>query len=221
MRDLVRAQTVFGDLDVRYWQAPFKLPRPPESIPAAAYVHLLQNTGFRNFDEIAVLSAAWRAVYEAVRPDLIVFEHSPMALLAARGYDARRVVCGSGFFCPPAGLTLPTLRTRIDVDLELVRQDEEQVLSLANRLLESQQQPPLGTLGDLYHDVDDTFLTTLAELDHFGPREDTRYWGVAPFAAGEPFQWPTGTGPRIYSYLRPSQVLEPLCNCSPTGVFQR
>src|SRR5688572_19015632 len=171
LRDLSGAQGVFARTGVCYLQAPIHH-RPPRTglRRTLNFAHLLFNVGFADDHTLLGLASAWRNLYRLVRPDLIVFDHSPAALLASRGGPARRIVIGSGFCCPPDHDPMPSLRPWAAVDGERLRADERPILDRVNRLLAFWKQPPLTRLGQLYSDVDDTFLTTFAELDHFPGR---------------------------------------------------
>jgi hypothetical protein len=170
---------------------------------------LLQQSAFGEFCEFRAQVSAWRTIFDLVRPDLLVCDHSPTALLAARGYSFKRAIVGSGFFCPPPGPPLPAFAGQ---SAEETFAHEAKLVDHVNRVLRSFKAPPLEFLGQLYSEIDEIALTTFAELDHFGPREGTRYWGAWPSGIGERdgFDWPTGEGPKVYGYLKPFKALEAL-----------
>src|SRR5688572_18743760 len=103
-----------------------------------------------------------------VRPDVLVLDYSPLALLAARAMPPtmKQVVTGLGFFCPPDISPFPSLPGR-GTNPAGVALDEQRVLARANRLLLHWKLPPLQRLGQLFGEVDATFLQTFPELDHY------------------------------------------------------
>src|SRR5215207_9183305 len=83
LRDLSKAPAVFGPGVVRFLQAPYKSSPPRiEMRRPKTMAHIFHNTGFADVDELAALCEAWRGLFDLVRPDLILCDHSPTALLA-------------------------------------------------------------------------------------------------------------------------------------------
>ena len=150
-------------------------------------------------------------MFELIRPDLIVFDHSPTAMLASRGLTARRVAIGSGFGVPTDVHPLPNLRAWEPADPAKLLADELVVLERMNGVLRLWHQPPLSRIGQKYSDVDDTFLLTFRELDHYPDRPaSTRYRGAWIKAEGASPLWPdlhrssgVGAGRRLFGYLKP------------------
>lgn len=101
LRNLAGAASVFGRAGVSFLPAPFKSSGRAYFRPTLNFAHILANVGWGDFAELFGLACAWRNVIRLVRPDLMVCDHSPTALLASRGLGVRRVVIGSGFLCPP------------------------------------------------------------------------------------------------------------------------
>jgi hypothetical protein len=131
---------------------------------------------------------------ELAEPDLIVCDHSPTALLAARGLPARKAIIGTGFFCPPDECPMGDMRHWLPKAEERLRQDEEHVLANANGVLAAWGQPPLEQLSRLFCDVDETFLVTLPELDHFPGRGVRARPAFAPGSPSPPAPLPVGEG---------------------------
>ena len=220
LRDLDRAGAIYASAGVWFLQAPIWLsgaalfPRP------VTYAQVLGNCGFGSNAALFARACAWRNLIKMVAPDLVIFDHAPTALLASRGLPKvpLRALIGSGFCCPPddADGDTPWAVVRPEevaaADLERLREDDAQVLARCNWVLAKWGQPPLDGLGQLYSEVDENFLTTFPELDHFPQRSSTggraargtRYWGpvITQCPGGEPPQWPDRPGPRVLVYLK-------------------
>jgi hypothetical protein len=204
LKDVSRAQTVLPRKRVRCVQAPvFSGTNRGAIEPLMTFAHILHNVGFCDRQVLLNLTDAWKALFELVKPDAIVFDHSPTALLASRGMDVKKVVVGSGFFCPPDQHPLPNLRSWINADLDALLEDEIAVLRSMNSVLAAQDQPPLERVTQMYGEVDEVLLTTFAELDHYGSRRDGRYWGAWTKVEGVAPEWPAGSNKRIFAYLKP------------------
>ena len=213
VRDLVHADQVFQGTGIAYFQAPTKVSacktrfNPPET-----FAHILHNCGFSTAAELRGMASAWKALYEALSPDIILADHSPTALLAARGASAKVVQFGTGFCSPPDRYPLPQLRrSKTRTDQQLL-EDENHLLQVVNEVLQSFGQHHLQRVSQLYGDTDDNILTTFPELDHFGARENQRYWGPLPSNLGRAPLWPKGKGPKVLAYLKSFPALPAVLN---------
>lgn len=203
-RDVTTAQKVFKDIAVTHLQAPCLMGKPANVIAnPRSFTHILHNTGFGSDSQLTSLVVSWRNLIELVSPDLVICEHAPSALLASRWCPVRRIVVGTGFSLPPDVAPLPDLRPWTDVGPFDLVGDERKILDQVNRLLSQDGLPTLSRLGNLYGDVDDSFLMTYPELDHHPNRPITTYRGVMPPSGGATVEWPDGQGPRIFAYLKP------------------
>jgi len=203
LRDLSNARQVLSGLPISYLQAPLKTRRDNDRVRhPRSFAHVLHNTGFGRIEELRAMASAWRHLIELTQPDMVVCEHSPMALLAARGIPVRRVVVGTGFSCPPDVSPLPDLRSWLGNDPETLRHDEDVVLRHANAVLQDWGETPLERISRLYHPADETFLFTFKELDNYASSERTEYWGPVPNIRGSSPVWPDLPGKRVYAYLK-------------------
>jgi UDP:flavonoid glycosyltransferase YjiC (YdhE family) len=212
VRDLSRVDEIFAGTGISFMPAPI-IPRqgPGLAEPTLGFAHILGQSGFADERKVAALFAAWNTIFDCVRPDLVVADHSPTALLASRGRPIRRVNIGVGFFCPPDAFPLPiwassgsttTASSEVRYEQELTGQ--------VNRLLEAHRRPKVQRLAQLFHEIDEVVLATYREFDHFGVRPNLRYWGHWPFTPGVEPVWPAGSGPKVYAYLKPFPRLEEL-----------
>jgi len=202
-RDLSRVGAALDEIGVDYVQAPLKLPGGTHAIKTLrSFPHILHNAGFGDVRELHTLSRAWRNLYEFVRPDFVLFDHSPVALLAARPYGFGRATIGTGFCCPPDESPCRDLRSWLPNADEQLYRDERRVLDNVNCLLEDWRLAPLDRVTQLVSQVDETFLCTFPELDHYPGRESATYWGVWSDEGGKPPVWPQGDGKQIFAYVR-------------------
>ena len=86
LRELSRAAGLLDNSGITVLQSPYKPPASQNSIATPrTFAHVLWNAGFGDPSELQVLTEAWGNLLDSVKPDLIVFDHAPTALLAARG----------------------------------------------------------------------------------------------------------------------------------------
>ena len=216
-RQLHRATEVLGDLAVTYLPAPFKQDTVNADQSAfLGYSHLLARQCFSGVDELAMYVRAWRAIFDLVRPDLVVYEHSPTALIASRSYGFRKLLIGTGFFIPPLPMSpdapfapFPTTPVTADAQGGLCA-DDKVVLEVINRALSKLGTDGFPSLADIFAQADQQLLMTWPELDPFGPRSGAAYVGCARPLARQAPQWPSGPGPKVFAYLQNMVALEPL-----------
>lgn len=136
-RDLSRVARIFGRLEVRCFQAPVKTTRAENRVETPrSFAHILHNGGYGDDVELRGLAEAWWNLFEAVRPGLLLCDHSPTALLAAAGMGFRTATPGTGLCCTPGSDPFPDFRLWLP-DEDQRRRDEDAVLGRVNRLLES------------------------------------------------------------------------------------
>lgn len=207
-RDVATAAQVLQDTGARVLAAPILLGQPPLYYQKPLnFAQILHNIGFHETASLAGRVGAWCSLFDLVRPDLLIVDHSPTALLASHALGIRRMVLGSGFLVPPRSAPFPNMRDWMRVDQGRLLQQEKLVLDTANRVLGELSRPALGQLHELYQ-VEATRLTTFAELDHYYPRDPGLYLGVGYPGAGLEPEWPALPGKRIFAYLKRTKYLD-------------
>jgi len=211
VQDVVQARRVFLDQRVAV------LPAPTTNVPAfeqiklpRSFAHVLHNTGFGNRDSINAVVRSWISLFDMVQPDLVVCDHSPMALLASRAITTKRVTIGTGFCCPSPTSLFRDLRPELPLEPGHLAQEEEALLQNANAVLASLNATKIECLADLYAEVDAPILTTFAELDHYSDRGRTEYWGTWSEVGGQKCIWPQGEGKRVFAYISPFRAFPAL-----------
>jgi hypothetical protein len=215
LRDLSRVEKFFKGTNVSLLQAPVAWPVSKEDrLPAAdTYAKILTMSGFMAAPAISGRLAAWSSIYQMVAPDLIVFDFSPTAMLAARKFPSKRLAIGTGFHLPPRTEPIPDICWHLEKrpDARHVIQFEQRVLQLSNEAALRNGIEPLDRLCDLF-EADATIFRTFRELDHYPEREAAEYWGVSRAPPGISPDWPEGHGPKIFAYLKRFESMPALLN---------
>jgi UDP:flavonoid glycosyltransferase YjiC (YdhE family) len=204
LRELPRAEAVIGRHGITMLQAPIwqgELLDPPQ--PPVSYAEILFFFGYLDASRLTAMIRAWTALISLVEPDLIIADHAPTALIAARALGIPRTTMGAGFFLPPIKSPFPNMRPWLNVSSERLMQSDQRALRTINAALQTLSFPPLARLSDLF-ECARHFLTTLPELDHYGARGSVDYFGpiLGPEGGAVP-EWPQGRGPRVFAYLKP------------------
>jgi hypothetical protein len=206
-RDLSQVRNVFGNIKITLLAAPWNSRRGRKIEPVATYADLLFNTGFGNASALAAHVDAWHSLFALVRPDLMICDHSPTALLAARGGSFSVATVGTGFCTPIDESPLRLLREVPPEQRADVYTREQQVLDVMNAVLQKHSLPALHRVTECYRTAVKRFLMTFTELDHFVGRANGDYRGAWPFAwDGQPLpQNRKDFG--VFAYLKPFPAL--------------
>lgn len=215
IRELMGAQKLLGPHGFPWYQAPLWLGRVTNLPPPVGYAEMLMRFGYLEPGALEGICRAWRNQIELLRPDLLVLEHAPTALLASRGLGLPRVQLGTGFTVPPASVPLPPFNWWSSARPERLEDSEQHALATANAVLKSLGEPAMAQLAGLF-DTQARLLCSVPELDHYGSREQGEFVGpIYSIGQGAPATWPSGGGARIFAYVKPGyagfeQVLQAL-----------
>lgn len=203
LRDVTRAESIVGSFP--FVQAPMWPGRPAGSslVSPCSYPEIMQQYGYAEREGLLAMVKAWRQIFEWTAADAVVFDHAPTALLAARGRRLVRALYGVGFSSPPRRSPLPSFRVWQDVPVQRLQSSESLVLSTVNWVLGKLHEEPVAALHELFA-VDDDFLCTFPELDHYRDRQEGHYCGPVFHAehASVP-EWPSAGTRKVCIYIRP------------------
>ena len=85
VRDLSDTETVFGALRFTLLQAPVWNAHVQGLPVSVGYAETLLQFGYYDADSLTGIVRGWRSLLDLLRPDLVVFDHAPTALLATHG----------------------------------------------------------------------------------------------------------------------------------------
>jgi len=205
MKNVIDAGKILGQHEIKVLQAPVWQVKIKKRENTFNYAETLFNQGYLVDGALSTMVKSWRNLYDFMRPDLLIADHAPSALIAARGTAIRTALFGTGFCAPPRQNPMPSIIPWSSLPLRLFEKSEKEAVRVINQVLAEQGAPVLTSLADLFA-VDENILATFEELDHYQTREAAKYWGpLMNLPEGERPVWPvTAHNKKIFCYLKPT-----------------
>ena len=170
--------------------------------------NLLRN-GYHHRESLAQHLLAWRGLIQALKPDRLIAEHAPTALLATRATGLPRVAMGTGFSLPPPASPMPGLAPWFSLPPNRLQEHETTFLETVNPALAAAGMASLGQVAEIFAETIPC-LCTWAEFDHYPARADAAYLGpVIHSAEGCEPLWPAAGRQNGFVYLRAGHRLFP------------
>lgn len=210
VRELHHAPRMMIEGDIPILQAPLWLPTVqglPE--PPLNYAEILLRFGYHDAQSLSGVVSAWRNLLMLYQADVLIASHAPTALLAARSLGLPAASLGTGFSIPPRVSPTPNMRYWVNVPAERLNSGDAVVLGTMNAVLQASGKPAMTSVSELFN-VQEQFLCTLPELDHYPNRANSnaktlRYWGaVYDTQMGQEAAWKDNDAKRVLVYLEPS-----------------
>ena len=222
VRNLSRVHEIYNGVPVHLRQAPFQQGALVHYPQVSHFEQILVNVGFHKVPALTAHCLAWRGLFDDIHPDLVLFDHSPTALLAARGLGFKKIVIGSGFTVPPAQWPFASLRLSDGPDAEAQAatavEARELLLTSMNQVNEYFGAAKMADVAELYQ-AQAHWLQTFRELDPYAPHRTTEIYGyLQGNVAGVDPEWPVQGEGRIFVYLaQGSEVAKVLTALGRTG----
>lgn len=209
LRDLSRAHQRLGAEGFASLQSPVWLPQLANPPALGSYTAVLAAAGWLDATGLAGLLTGWRRLVDLVRPDWLVCDHAPTALLASRGLGLRVHAVGNSFEVPPLGPAgapqFPPMAFWDPAQPARCAGQDDLLRDSANRALGLLGDAPMARLTDLFDGVN-RVIVSVPELAHYdGYAPGTEF--VGPSFVGDKGAapvWPDGRGPRVFAYLAPT-----------------
>lgn len=203
LKDLSRAYPFFCTTNATLMQAPVWLPKVTMQRPIACLADTMLCMGYLEADALDCLVQAWENLINSVKPDLVIFDYAPTAMLALRHTKIPKILIGTGFADPVPGRPIADWRPYSQDD-GLIGRQEQRVLQQVNTVLERRKQPALARLADLF-EVDRVVISTFPELDLYPDRTNADYCtGPTAKLVEKPIHFNSADRPRILAYLKPA-----------------
>ncbi|MGV8933458.1 MAG: glycosyltransferase [Gallionellaceae bacterium] len=204
VKDTRIATELLAPHSFEFVQAPLPQTRARLLRPPANYAELLLAEGWG--DQLSLIGrvSTWQSLFKLIKPDTLIADHAPTALLAAHIAGLPSLAFGNGFEIPPQVTPMPSIRPWENIEPARFEQSEKFVLEQINAVSTALGSKQLNCLLDLFPSK--SVLATFAELDHYGERNNVTYAGsVHGFEYAEKVLWKKSHGPKILAYLRLDQ----------------
>lgn len=179
----------------------FQAPSPqfiPQQRELYSYADILAYIGYLDAPVLAHYVASWCELIEHIRPDTIIVDHAPTALLAARVLNIPTASLDIGFTRPPNDETFSYYFAERSAPHGKI---DQQILTVVNQVMNNFKAPLLNRSTEIVA-TNQPFLCSFEETDHYGPRTNTTYVGnLFSDDTGQHFDWPTTSEQNIFVYL--------------------
>lgn len=141
------------------------------------YSQIMTFLGFSNEQACLNLVSSWRDSLQLLNADMIVADHAPAAIIASQTLNIKRCMIGTGFFSPPRVDKTPAFSLFNNVPENKIAELDNYLVKVANYTLTHFKQQPITKVAELFS-VEEDFLCTFPELDHYTNRKNQEYWGA-------------------------------------------
>jgi len=220
--DLSAAFEIPEFFDLAFFQGPvyrdFTHEEDKQRTKLLSYSSVLRANGYESVFTLAPLLRGWLHLLATLKADIVVAEHAPTAVLAAKLLKIPCIMTGTGFSVPPLLAPMKSIAPWVKVD--------DNDLLMEDRLLVQTVNDAIKELGFGDVEVESAkdiishaaqWIVSIPELDHYtGRRQPYVVKWTDSKKRAEP-RWPAGSGDRIFVYLdAKSPYLKPLLSHAPT-----
>lgn len=203
VRDTHGAAELLLPAGLEFVQAPLPFSKSRLSRPAANYPELLLGEGFADPSALAGRVASWRSLMHLAKTDIVLADHAPTALLAARISGVPHLAIGNGFTLPPDVSPLPSIRPWEDIPTSRLIAAGTAVDEAISRVAKRLGYCLPITLRNLFGPQD--LLDTFIELDHYSERGPINAIGpIFSIEGARKVEWRETGSRKIFAYLRPN-----------------
>ncbi|MFA5631179.1 MAG: nucleotide disphospho-sugar-binding domain-containing protein [Porticoccaceae bacterium] len=210
-KELQNIGTVMRGYPITVFQAPYLHRQPRKIYPQLMSYSQLILQRFETVDELEILCRAWDGIFGEVKPDLVIYDFAPSAMIASLHRPWQKWITGNGFLVPRTDLPYLGLFPRVpktpDNEHQL-RHGDARLLTTVNAVLARRGLSAIADVRDIITRSDRRLLLTLPELDHGGVRQAEEYLGVAKQLPGREAVWPAYGDCRVFAYLAAFPMLE-------------
>ena len=193
-RDVEKANYAFPGKRVKIEQSPaWTLNKTGFSLN---YAQNLWGNGYWDEEQLGFHFKWWSARLKTLKPDFVLADYSPTAILAAMSLDMPRGAFGTGFTLPPTAEPMPCLHPWFEIPAAALSGSEKTLLDAIKKFV-----PSVKSISGIFQGAE-RFLVVFPEMDHFECRQSEIYFGpVLESASDGELTWPDAAGCRVFIYL--------------------
>lgn len=204
LKDLSSASKIDWPANVTFIQAPIWLRSNKLAPKASSYAEILLYKGYDSYRHLKMLTDAWSIIFDLISPDVILFDYSPSALLAASNLSTPKVIISNPYLTPTPGRSTINLMPSANFDEIKAIEIHQWVINVINSVRHDYRACPIEAIGDLFI-ADAIFLSGFSETDYFGAyRSNVTYCGAAlatSIGTQDP-RWKPGFSKKSIAYLK-------------------
>lgn len=204
LKDVSRVNLIFADEEVEVFKAPYEESSVENGPKQINFTETLFHVGYQHEDRLADRLSQWIQLYTSIKPDLLIFDHSPTAMLASRELDIPKILLGSSFTVPPNESPLPAYKfwDANRIPMRFLHDSENRCVETINNALSTHKIQKINRVHEIY-EADHTFIDTSPLLDVYKIRNNVEYLGVFKRPdIGCPPVWPKSDTPRVFVYVK-------------------
>lgn len=214
--DLQGAHQIPEFFDIAIFQAPvFRDVKNKSGLGETNYLNyssILRSNGYAEPQTLAPLLRGWLHLQATLDADMVIADHAPTAILAAKLLKIPSILTGSGYSVPPLTSPMQTICPwKEPREADLLYEDQEVVQVVNDTIIElGFSEIRLKHAKDMFSDAAQ-WIFSIPEMDHYGPRDQpyvVRWTNTTP--RSNPV-WPRAHGDKLFVYLHAdSFYLRPL-----------
>lgn len=213
-KELENVHVVFDVRELCLLQSPYLVTPALRVLPISWTESLLFR--YRSASILANHLMAWRSLFDLIKPDLVVYDASPAALIASLGEGWLKWTVGNSFFMPRVDMPFvgvyPNAKQGAET-AERLKKSERIFIGLVNEAFaEAGLDRRIGNVRDILGQVDRELLRNLPQFDYFGARSTGEYVGMPSSISRSAIvpAWPSRSKLKVFAYLKIFPGLERL-----------
>ncbi|MBY5766626.1 glycosyltransferase family 1 protein [Rhizobium leguminosarum] len=206
VRNTTIANEILVPAGFHFVQAPVHMRSRPFHQPISNYAGILLASGYDDLPGLSGMLRAWMSQILLFGADVVLIDHAPTALLAARALGIPAIAVGTGFEIPPDVMPFPSFAVT-DSEQGSGGLSDGEALRNINRCLRDIGKPELADMGGLFA-YSTNLITTIEELDHYPTRTNALHVGPITGARNlARVEWQTDKKIKALVYLRGQRSL--------------